>query len=163
MSDLVSYNYNPFYYGFEDLIDNILSSRVAPNAESTAIQRPSGGRAKAIEGAVGRLKPKMDLHEDAEKNLVTATFELPGLKKEDVDIDVNNHRLSISGESKRSSEYEEGGYAVRERDCGKFSRVLQLPHGVKENQIKAHLDNGILTVTFPKASAEKAPKKITIN
>ena len=73
----------------------------------------------------------MDLHEDAEKNLVTATFELPGLKKEDVQIDVHNGRLTVSGETKVSTEHEENGYAVRERRYGKFSRVLQLPQGVK--------------------------------
>jgi HSP20 family protein len=73
----------------------------------------------------------MDLHEDTEKNLVTATFELPGLKKEDISIDLNNGRLTVSAESKISTDHEEGGYAVRERRFGKFSRMLQLPQGVK--------------------------------
>lgn len=74
---------------------------------------------------------RMDLHEDAAKNTVTATFELPGLKKEDVEIDVHDGRLTVSGESKISSEHEENGYAVRERKFGKFSRTLRLPQGVK--------------------------------
>ena len=73
----------------------------------------------------------MDLHEDAQKNVVTATFELPGLKKEDVNIEVNNNRLTVSGESSSSSEKDDNGYAVRERRYGKFSRTLQLPQGVK--------------------------------
>ena len=73
----------------------------------------------------------MDLHENSDKNTVTATFELPGMKKEDVSIDIHNGRLSVSGEMKMSSEHEEGGYAIRERKYGKFSRVLQLPHGIK--------------------------------
>jgi HSP20 family protein len=73
----------------------------------------------------------MDLHENKENNSVTATFELPGLKKEDVQIDVHNGRLSVSGESRLSTEHEESGYAVRERRFGKFSRTLQLPQGVK--------------------------------
>lgn len=73
----------------------------------------------------------MDLHEDKEKNLVTATFELPGLKKEDIQLEIQNSRLSVSAESKLSKDYEEGGYAVRERRYGKFSRTLQLPQGVK--------------------------------
>jgi HSP20 family protein len=72
----------------------------------------------------------MDLHENAETNTVTATFELPGLTKDDVQVDIQNGRLSISGETKISSEHEEGGYAVRERKYGKFSRTLQLPRGV---------------------------------
>ena len=73
----------------------------------------------------------MDLHENTENNTVTATFELPGLKKEDVSIDVHNSRLTISGESKISTEHNEQGYAIRERKFGRFSRTLQLPQGVK--------------------------------
>ncbi|EEB98407.1 hypothetical protein MPER_02087, partial [Moniliophthora perniciosa FA553] len=105
----------------------------------------------------------MDLHENAEKNVVTATFELPGLKKEDVQIDVQDGRLTIAGESKISEEHEKDGYAIRERRFGKFSRTLRLPQGVKEEEIKASLDNGVLTVTFPKAGAEVAPKRITVS
>jgi HSP20 family molecular chaperone IbpA len=74
---------------------------------------------------------RMDLHEDSDENTVTATFELPGVKKEDVNLDVHNGRLTISGETKMSEEHEEGGYAVRERRFGKFSRTLQLPQGIK--------------------------------
>ena len=73
----------------------------------------------------------MDLHEDAEKNTVTATFELPGLTKENVQIDVKNHVLSVSGESTVSSDRDENGYSVRERRFGKFSRSLPLPQGIK--------------------------------
>jgi HSP20 family protein len=104
----------------------------------------------------------MDLHENAETNTVTATFEFPGLKKEDISIDVQNGRMTVSAENKISSEHEESGYAVRERRYGKWSRTLQLPQGVKDSEIKANMDNGLLTVTFPKASAEAAPKKITV-
>lgn len=72
----------------------------------------------------------MDLHENSQTNTVTATFELPGLKKEDVDIDVHNGRLTVSGENLLSTEHEQSGYAVRERRLGKFARTLQLPKGV---------------------------------
>ena len=73
----------------------------------------------------------MDLHEDSESNTVTATFELPGLKKEDVHIDVHHGHLSVSGETSQASEKEDDGYAIRERRFGKFSRTLKLPQGVK--------------------------------
>ncbi|KAE9400120.1 HSP20-like chaperone [Gymnopus androsaceus JB14] len=108
------------------------------------------------------MKPKMDLHEDQSKNTVTATFELPGLKKEDVQIDLQNGQLTISGESKISSEHEQEGYLIRERGFGKVSRTLKLPQGIKEEEIKASMENGVLTVTFPKSGTEAAPKKITI-
>ncbi len=73
----------------------------------------------------------MDLHEDTDKNIVTASFELPGLKKEDVNIELQNNRLAISGETTQSSDYNQNGYAVRERRFGKFGRTLQLPEGTK--------------------------------
>ena len=79
----------------------------------------------------------MDLHEDDTTNTVTATFELPGLKKEDVNIDVHDGRLVVSGETKTVEDKEEGGYAIRERKYGKFSRTLRLPQGVKVSQFRA--------------------------
>ncbi|KAF8909707.1 small heat shock protein [Gymnopilus junonius] len=105
----------------------------------------------------------MDLHEDNEKNVVTATFEFPGVPKENVSIDVHNNRLTVSAETKQSSEHNEDGYAVKERRSGKFSRTLQLPQGIKDEEIKASMENGILTLTFPKTTPELAPKKITVN
>ena len=73
----------------------------------------------------------MDVHEDKEKNLVTATFELPGINKQDVNIDMRNNILTVSGESRFSQERDEKGYLVRERRFGRFSRSLPLPEGVK--------------------------------
>ena len=73
----------------------------------------------------------MDVHEDKAKNVVTATFELPGLKKEDVNIDVQNSVLTISGETRVDETKEQDGYAVRERRFGKFSRSIPLPEGIK--------------------------------
>jgi HSP20 family protein len=73
----------------------------------------------------------MDVCEDANNNTVTASFELPGLKKEDVRIDVHNNRLTISGESKTSADRQEEGFAVRERSFGSFARTLHIPAGLK--------------------------------
>jgi len=77
----------------------------------------------------------MDLHEDTQTNVVTATFELPGLAKENlqIDADVVNHRLTISGEYNISEDKEDKtkGFTVRERQYGKFARTLPLPHGVE--------------------------------
>lgn len=70
---------------------------------------------------------------------MTTTFELPGLAKEDVNIDVYNNALTVSGESKFASDRDEDGYAVRERRYGKFSRSVQLPQGVKVSLIIASL------------------------
>lgn len=73
----------------------------------------------------------MDLHENAEKNVVSASFEFPGVPKENIQIEVHSGRLTVSAETKQSNDLDENGYAVRERRFGKYSRTLQLPQGVK--------------------------------
>ena len=73
----------------------------------------------------------MDVHEDKEKNIITASFELPGLKKEDVHIDMHNSVLTVSGETKIDETKEQDGYAVRERRFGRFSRSIPVPQGIK--------------------------------
>ncbi|KAJ3506468.1 hypothetical protein NMY22_g17240 [Coprinellus aureogranulatus] len=153
--------YEPFY-DVDRFFDEAFGTGRRPiSGNEGQVQR--SGASGNVDGAVRAFKPRMDLHEDKEKNLVTATFELPGMKKEDINIDVHNGRLTVSAESKMSSEHEESGYAVRERRFGKFSRTLQLPQGVKDEEIKASMDNGVLTVTFPKSAPELAPKKISIS
>ncbi|KAF9457660.1 small heat shock protein [Collybia nuda] len=149
--------YEPFY-DIDRILDAALTSQWP--SSNNQLQRRSD---ESGDGAVRALKPRMDLHENKETNTVTATFELPGMKKEDISIDVHNGRLSVSGENKLSTDHEEGGYAVRERRFGKFARTLALPQGVKDEEIKASMEHGVLSVTFPKSAPELAPKKITIS
>ncbi|KAJ7088367.1 HSP20-like chaperone [Mycena belliarum] len=149
--------YDPFY-DVERMINESFG-RLGSNNQNQALQRQGGNGSDDVQRAI---RPRMDLHEDASSNMVTATFELPGIKKEDVQIDVHNGRLSVAAESKLSESYERDGYAIRERRFGKIARTLQLPQGVKESEVKAAMENGILTVTFPKTTPEQTPKKITI-
>jgi len=151
--------YEPFY-DIERFFDEAFSGRQEPASDTKGQRRIGRGEG---DGAPRSLKPRMDLHENAERNAVTATFEFPGLSKDDVQVDVNNGRLTVSAESKRDVEKEEHGYAVRERQYGKFLRTLQLPQGVKEKDIKAQMENGVLVVMFPKSTPELAPKRISIN
>ncbi|KAG7089077.1 hypothetical protein E1B28_010786 [Marasmius oreades] len=156
------YYYEPFY-NFDRFFDEFFSrTGRTPTPSHTgeggqAVQRPNTDLVSQS------LKPRMDLHENSSTNSVTASFELPGLKKEDVQIDVRDGRLTVSGETKISEEHNQDGYAVRERRFGKFSRTLRLPQGVNEEEIKASLENGVLTVSFPKAGKESAPKKIMVS
>ncbi|KAF8905954.1 small heat shock protein [Gymnopilus junonius] len=148
--------YEPFY-DFDRFFEEAFgSNQVARNGNKGHRQVENGAAGHSNQG-------KMDLHEDKEKNLVTATFEFPGVSKENIQIDVHNGRLTVSTETKQSIEHDENGYAVRERRFGKFSRTLQLPQGIKDEEIKASVENGVLTVTFPKSAPELAPKKITIS
>ncbi|GJJ11892.1 hypothetical protein Clacol_006130 [Clathrus columnatus] len=106
----------------------------------------------------------MDLHDSKDKNELTATFELPGMKKEDVSIelDVQHNRLTVSEHSSLSTDLDKEGYQVRERRYGNFSRTIPISAGLKGEDIKANMDYGVLTIRFPKTNAEQAPKKITI-
>jgi len=122
-----------------------------------------GGGGRGGDSHPGAFKPTMDVHESNEDNKVTVIFDLPGLKKEDVNIDVHNNRLVVSGESKSSAERNEDGYALRERRYGKFSRTVPLPVDIQTQNIKATMEDGVLTVTFPKSGPEHAPERITIS
>ncbi|EPQ57068.1 HSP20-like chaperone [Gloeophyllum trabeum ATCC 11539] len=155
------YFYEPLFSlsDFDRLFDEAFSARTQGSPAAGQLQR----RGDASDNNNRVVRPRMDLHEDAERNVVTATFELPGLKKEDVQIDVQNNTLNISGETKQEQDRDENGYAIRERRYGKFYRALRLPAGVKPEDIKASMEHGVLTVTFPKTTPEQAPKKITIS
>ncbi|GBE77668.1 Heat shock protein [Sparassis crispa] len=141
----------PFYslIDLEHLFDDSFTTRT---------RSPQTGEVAASRS----LKPRMDLHEDTRANTVTVTFELPGLKKEDVDISVQNNMLTVSGEPRLSSEREEGGYSVCERRYGKFSRSLSLPRGIQTQNIKASMQDGVLTVTYPTTTPEAERRKITV-
>ncbi|KAH9837562.1 HSP20-like chaperone [Rhodofomes roseus] len=147
----------PFYSlaDFDRLFDEAFSARAGGQNNGRQLQQQ--------DGSSRWLRPRMDLHEDNQQNLVTATFELPGLNKENVSIDVHNGVLTVSGGSTVEDKRDENGYAVRERRVGKFSRAIPLPQGIKEENIRASMENGVLTVTFPKTTPEMAPKKITIS
>jgi len=77
------------------------------------------------------VEPRLDVHENAEKNVVTATFEFPGFSKDDVQLNFQNGKLTVSAETNKSEDLQDVGYYLRERPHGKFSRTLQLPQGAK--------------------------------
>ncbi len=88
--------------------------------------------------------------------------ELPGVNQEDVDITLQDNVLTISGERKAEREEERGGYFVRERRYGSFSRSLALPEGLDESKVHARYENGVLEVTVEGAAAVREPKRIQI-
>ena len=103
--------------------------------------------------------PALDLHQNADN--VVAIVELPGMRKEDIEISLHDGTLTVSGE--RKSESVEGEKAERtERVTGKFRRSITLPARVETDKVNATYNDGILTVTLPKAEDAK-PKQIQIN
>jgi HSP20 family protein len=89
------------------------------------------------------------------------TAEIPGLDKDDLDINVTGDTLTLSG-ARKSDDLPEGGrYHRRERTFGEFNRSIQLPYTVDVNKVKATFKNGVLKVELPRVEAEK-PKKIAV-
>jgi HSP20 family protein len=101
----------------------------------------------------------MNVTEDKDNYYVRA--ELPGLKADELDITVTGDTLSISGERKLPVEDEKAQYHRREREAGRFSRIVSLPDQVDTGKVEARCADGILTVLLPKAEAAK-PKQIAV-
>jgi HSP20 family protein len=103
--------------------------------------------------------PALDLYEDKENLVVRA--ELPGMKKEDIDIALHENTVTISGERKNEKKYEGSETSREERLFGRFTRSLTLPKQVDGTKVAASYQDGVLTVTFPKAEEAK-PRQIQI-
>jgi HSP20 family protein len=103
--------------------------------------------------------PALDLHEDKDNFVVKA--ELPGLKKEDIEISLHDGCLSISGERKNEEKFENAEVHRAERFVGRFQRTLALPAPVAVDKVKAQYKDGVLTITLPKTEEAK-PKQIVV-
>ncbi|MEO0335783.1 MAG: Hsp20 family protein [Pseudomonadota bacterium] len=90
------------------------------------------------------------------------SFDLPGVKQDDIQLDFRDGTLKISGERKREPRGKQSsGFERIEKSYGKFERTFQLPQNIEESKIKAHFENGLLEVLVPKAEVAK-PKSIEI-
>jgi HSP20 family protein len=103
--------------------------------------------------------PPVDIQETEEAYRLTA--ELPGLTKEDINITLENNVLRLSGERKFEKDARKESYHRIERTYGAFSRSFALPHQVSSEKVTASFENGVLTLTVPKAEQAR-PRKITI-
>ena len=110
-------------------------------------------------GTLRRWMPAMDLVETEDHFVLRA--DLPGLGEEDVNIEVEDRVLTISGERKAEHEASNEGYHRVERAFGTFSRALTLPEGIDPESVAATFDRGVLEVRIPKPEARK-PRRIEI-
>ena len=113
----------------------------------------------------GRLVPfagpgiDLDVYETKDDVVVKAS--IPGVKPEDIDINVVGDTVTIKGQAQEESEVEESNYIYRERRSGTFQRSFTLPISVQADKAEASFENGVLRLTLPKAEEVK-PKKITV-
>jgi HSP20 family protein len=129
---------------------------------NTFFESPSGaqGPGNGTGGALRRWIPAMDLVETEDDFVLRA--DLPGVAESDVNIELEDNVLTISGERKAEHEERKEGYYRVERSSGLFSRSLTLPEGVNPEAVKASFDKGVLEVRIPKPEARK-PRKVAIS
>lgn len=128
-----------FGKNFSDLMDEFFNDAVATRRSTFA--------------------PKIDISETEKQYSIDVT--LPGMKKDDINIDLENGRLTISGERKFEEEKDGKTYHRVESHYGSFTRSFQLPDDVKDDSINATYTDGILNITIDK-SEEKMKKQIEI-
>ena len=101
----------------------------------------------------------LDMYEENNNLVVKAS--LPGVKPEDLNIEVVDNILTISGKAHEEVSRKEGDYLLNERRSGQFQRSVALPYDVKVDRAEADFEDGILTLTLPKAESAKV-KKISV-
>lgn len=128
-------------------------TRLDPFAEMLRLQ------SMFAEPAKQPVAPAVDIIEDDQALVVRA--ELPGVKAEDLAIEVENNVLTLSGERKAEARYEKAGVHRVERWTGRFARSFTLPRSVDAEHIDAKLKDGVLELTLPKR-AEAKQRKISV-
>ena len=104
----------------------------------------------------GRLTPSVDITEN--EGAVEARVDLPGVKADEIDIQLSGNLLTISGERKEEKEEKDKTYHRIERRTGSFSRCVSLPCAVQEDEVAAEYHDGVLVVTLPKTDEAKSRK-----
>jgi HSP20 family protein len=150
----------------------MLISRKKHTSESGSLKNAMG---RLIEGSLilpqallalwaGTGVVPLDVYEEGDNLVIKAS--LPGIKPEDLNIEVCGNILTISGESRLETERKEENYFLSERHYGQFSRSVTLPYEVKVDEVNAEFEDGILTLTLPKAVTTQGKKytvKLTTN
>jgi len=108
------------------------------------------------------ISPTVDIFEEGGDVVVKA--ELPGMKKEDIEVKLTETTITISGEKKKEEKVEKKNYYRMERSYGSFTRAFSLPAGVRTDKAKAQFEEGILRIRVPKTEeAKKKEKKVQID
>ena len=178
----------PGYTGGQDLIDTDLdfimeftqSKRIAEVSNMALIRWEPARELQSIQQEMNRLFgtyfdspttsgngdsyrrwiPAMDLVEEGDHYVLRA--DLPGVSEKDVNVELEDNVLTISGERKSEHEHREEGYYRIERASGAFSRSLTLPEGIDPDSVQARFDNGVLEVRVPKPE-ERKPRRVAIS
>lgn len=110
---------------------------------------------KGLEG--GSLSPSVDIY--AEGNELILKADLPGINKEDLEVNLTENLLTISGEKKKEEKVERENYYRFERSHGSFLRRFEIPHDIDTEKITAHFKDGVLEIRLPKTEEAKSKEK----
>ncbi len=110
---------------------------------------------------IEEISPKVDIFEEGDNFIVKA--EVPGMKKEEIEVNLTDDMITISGEKKKEEKVEKKDYYRLERSYGSFTRSFRLPKEVQTDKAKATFKDGVLEVKVPKTEeAKKKEKKVPI-
>lgn len=113
------------------------------------------------EGGGTTMAPSLDISETDGEIRICA--ELPGIGRDDMDIELSDDLLTISGEKKVERDEKRENFHVVERSHGRFSRSVRLPFRVDPEQVRADFENGVLTLTLPKPADRQRSRRIPVN
>jgi len=133
----------------------VLQNRL--NSIFTDFARPEGDQESL---AMGNFIPPVDVYEDGHQMVLK--LEVPGIKQQDLDVNVENQTLTVKGERKFEKDEKEENFHRIERRYGTFTRTFTLPQTVDTGAVKANYDNGVLKISLAK-KAEAKPKQIKVN
>lgn len=146
----------PFRSGLSDVA--VLQNRL--NSIFQEFARPGADVSEGSETlAMGHFVPAVDVYEDAQK--LVLKLEVPGIRREDLDIRVEGRALTVKGERKFESEEKEENFHRIERRYGSFVRSFTLPLSVNTDEVSATATDGVLTVSLAK-KPEAKPKQIEV-
>jgi len=150
---------NPF--AFADAMSQEMDRLFSMGGDLATPGRQSGGGAARGRGMTQWI-PAMEVRQ--RENEIVVHADLPGLTPDDVQIELENGVLTISGERRDSSEDRHEGYVRSERSYGAFSRSIALPEGVDEDQVNARFEHGVLEVTVPlPQQQQQSRRRVPIN
>ena len=145
---------------------SLMLRRFAPANDPLGVRRLNALLDEALTGwpagngvSTSAWLPSVDVFEDKESLKIVA--ELPGLKPEDVKITLENSTLTLRGEKKQVAEEKTERVHRYERSYGSFERSFSLPNTVDADKVAASFENGVLTITLPKAEKAK-PREIAV-
>lgn len=148
--------------GGERAISPTYQSFLAPFREMERLMSDLMGRRSWFLPSVGFPEeiitaPAVDVYEEDDNVIVKA--ELPGVEKNEVNVEVTDHMVTISGEKKKEEKINRQDYYRFERSYGAFNRTIMLPEDVQTDKGQASFTNGVLEIKFPKTEEAKQKKK----